>query len=60
MSELAIVSCVVSLSLLISAAVDSASESTRLEARRDAMQAEINHACSQPASKNTGSGTIPE
>jgi hypothetical protein len=60
MTELAIVSCVVSLSLLISAGLDSASESTRLEARRAEMQAEINHACSQPASKNTGSRTISE
>ncbi len=60
MSELAIVSCVVSLSLLISAGLDAASESTRFEARRAQMQAEINHACSQPTSKNTGSGTISE
>ncbi len=60
MSELAIVSCVISLSLLISAGLDSLSESTHLEARRAEMQAEINHACSQPTSKNTGSGTIPE
>ena len=60
MSELAIVSAVISTALLISAAVDAGSESTRLEARRAAMQAEINHACSEPASKNTGSGTIPE
>lgn len=60
MTELAIVSCVVSLSLLISAAVDSLSESTRLEARHAEMQAEINHACSEPTSKNTGSGTISE
>ena len=60
MTELAIVSCVVSLSLLISAGLDAASESTRLEARRVQMQAEIDHACSRPASKNTGSGTIPE
>ena len=60
MTELAIVSCVISTALLISAAVDSASESTRLEARQVQMQAEINHACSQPTSKNTGSGTISE
>jgi hypothetical protein len=60
MTELAIVSCVISTALLISAAVDSAFESTRLEARRNEMQAEINHACSQPTSKNTGSGTISE
>ncbi len=60
MTELAIVSAVISTALLISAAVDCASESTRLEARRAQMQAEINHACSQPSSKNTGSGTISE
>ena len=60
MTELAIVSAVISTALLISAAVDAGSESTRLEARRAAMQAEINHACSEPSSKNTGSGTIPE
>ena len=60
MTELAIVSTVISTALLISAAVDTACESTRLEARRMQMQAEINHACSQPSSKNTGSGTIPE
>ena len=60
MTELAIVSCVISTALLISAAVDTASESTRLEARRVQMQAEINHACSNPTSKNTGSGAIPE
>ena len=60
MTELAIVSCVISLSLLISAAVDAGSESTHLEARRAAMQAEINHACSEPSSKNTGSRTISE
>jgi hypothetical protein len=45
MSELAIVSCVVSLSLLISAGLDTASESTRIAARRAQMQAEIDHAC---------------
>ena len=60
MTELAIVSCVISTALLISAAVDSLSESTHLEARRVQMQAEIDHACSQPTRKNTGSGTIPE
>jgi hypothetical protein len=60
MTELAIVSCVISTALLISAGLDSLSESTRLEARRAQMQAEINHACSQPTSKNTGSGTISE
>jgi hypothetical protein len=59
-SELAIVSAVISTALLISAALDSLSESTRLEARRAQMQAEINHACSQPISENTGSGTISE
>lgn len=48
MTELAIVSAVVSLSLLISAAVDSLSESTRLKARRAAMQAEVDHACGTP------------
>ena len=48
MTELAIVSAVVSTALLISAAVDAVSESTRLEARRVQMQAEINHACSTP------------
>jgi hypothetical protein len=60
MTELAIVSCVISTALLISAAVDTVSESTRLAARRVEMQAEINHACSQPTSKNTGSGAISE
>jgi hypothetical protein len=59
-TELVIVSCVISAALLISAAVDAGSESTRLAARRAQMQAEINHACSQPSNKNTGSGTIPE
>jgi hypothetical protein len=48
MTELAIVSAVISAALLISAAVDSLSESTQLEARRAQMQAEINHACSTP------------
>ncbi len=48
MTELAIISAVISTALLISAAVDSLSESTRLEARRVEMQAEIDHAC-QPA-----------
>ncbi len=60
MSELAIVSAVISTALLISAGLDAVSESTRLEARRVQMQAEINHACSNPTSKNTGSGTISE
>jgi hypothetical protein len=60
MTELAIVSCVISTALLISAGLDAGSESARLEARRAQMQAEINHACSSPASKNTGSGTISE
>ena len=60
MTELAIISCVISTALLISAAVDTACESTRLAARRAKMQAEIDHACIQPTSKNTGSGTIPE
>ncbi len=60
MTELVIVSCVISAALLISAAVDAGSESTRLAARRAEMQAEINHACSPPSSKNTGSGAISE
>jgi hypothetical protein len=60
MSELAIVSCIISAALLISAAVDSLSESTRLAARRAEMQAKINHACQLPTSKNTGSGAISE
>jgi hypothetical protein len=45
MTELAIISCIISTALLILAAVDFASESTRLEARRAAMQAEVDHAC---------------
>ena len=60
MTELAIVSCIISTALLISAAVDTASESTRLAARRAQMQAEIDLACAEPSSKNTGSGTISE
>jgi hypothetical protein len=60
MTELAIVSAVVSTALLISAAVDSTCESTRLAARRAQMQSEIDHACRLPTSKNTGSGTISE
>ncbi len=60
MTELAIVSCIISTALLISVAVDSASESTRLAARRDQMQAEIDLACTDLTSKNTGSGTIPK
>ncbi len=48
MTELAIVSCVISTALLISAALDSASESTRLAASRAQMQAEIDHACQHP------------
>jgi hypothetical protein len=59
-SELAIVSCIISTALLISAAVDAGSESTRLEARRAQMQSEIDHACRLPTSKNTGSGAISE
>jgi hypothetical protein len=47
-TELAIISCIISTALLISAAVDSVSESTRLEARHAQMQAEIDHACSTP------------
>ncbi len=60
MTELTIVSCIISTALLISAGLDSLSESTRLAARRAEMQAEINHACISPSSKNTGSGTISE
>ena len=60
MTELAIVSCVISTALLISAALDFVSESTRLASRRGQMQAEIDHACSESTSKNTGSCTIPE
>ena len=46
MTELAIVSCVVSLSLLCAAALDAGSRETiHLEARRAEMQAEIDHAC---------------
>ena len=45
MTELAIISCIISTALLIFAAVDFASESTRLAARRNAMQAEVDHAC---------------
>jgi hypothetical protein len=49
MTELAIVSCVVSMSLLISAALDAGTrEEAALQARRAAMQAEIDHACQQP------------
>jgi len=60
MTELAIVSCVISTALLISAGLDAVSESTRLAERQARMQAEINHACSEPSSKNTGSGAISE
>jgi hypothetical protein len=60
-SELAIISAVISTALLISAALDAGTrEEAALQARRDAMQAEINRACSEPTSKNTGSGTISE
>jgi hypothetical protein len=46
MTELAIVSCIVSLSLLCAAALDAGTrETVRLEARRAAMQAEVDHAC---------------
>jgi hypothetical protein len=48
MTELAIVSAVISTALLISAAVDAGSESTRLAERHARMQAEIDHACSTP------------
>ena len=49
MTDLAIVSCVVSMSLLISAALDAGTrEEAALQARRAAMQAEIDHACQQP------------
>jgi hypothetical protein len=61
MTELAIISCIISTALLISAALDAGSrEEAALQARRAQMQAEIDHACSQPSSKNTGSGTISE
>jgi hypothetical protein len=45
MSELAIVSCVISTALLISAGLDAVSESTRLAERQARMQAEVDHAC---------------
>jgi hypothetical protein len=49
MSELAIVSCVISTALLCAAALDAGSrEAAHLDARRAAMQAEIDHACRQP------------
>jgi hypothetical protein len=48
MTELAIVSCVVSLSLLISAALDAGSREEAALQGRAAMQAEIDHACRQP------------
>jgi hypothetical protein len=61
MTELAIVSAVTSTALLCAAALDAGSrEEAALQARRNEMQAEINHACQLPTSKNTGSGTIPE
>jgi hypothetical protein len=48
MSELAIVSCVISTALLCAAALDAGSrEEAALQARRAAMQAEIDHACQQ-------------
>jgi hypothetical protein len=46
MTELAIVSAVISTALLISTALDAGTrEAVHLEARRAAMQAEIDHAC---------------
>ena len=48
MTELAAIARIICVAILISAAINAASETTRLEARRDQMQAEIDHAC-QPA-----------
>jgi hypothetical protein len=49
MTELAIVSAVISTALLCAAALDAGTRETiHLEARRAAMQAEIDHACSTP------------
>ena len=46
MTELAIVSAIISTALLCAAALDAGSrESAQLEARRAEMQAEIDHAC---------------
>jgi hypothetical protein len=46
MTELAIVSAVISTALLIAAALDAGTrEEAALQARRAAMQAEIDHAC---------------
>lgn len=49
MTELAIVSAVISTALLCAAALDAGTrEAAHLEARRAQMQAEIDHACQQP------------
>ena len=49
MTELAIISCLISTALLCAAALDAgAREEAALQARRAAMQAEIDHACQQP------------
>ena len=49
MTELAIISCLISTALLCAAALDAGSrETVHLEARRAAMQAEIDHACQSP------------
>jgi hypothetical protein len=46
MTELAIVSCLISTALLCAATLDAGTrETVHLEARRAAMQAEIDHAC---------------
>jgi hypothetical protein len=48
-TELAIVSCIISTALLCAAALDAGSrEAVQLHARRAAMQAEIDHACQLP------------
>jgi hypothetical protein len=48
MTEIAIVSAVISTALLCAAALDAGSrEEAALQARRAAMQAEIDHACQQ-------------
>jgi hypothetical protein len=49
MTELAIISCVISTALLCAAALDAGSrEEAALQARRAAMQTEVDHACSTP------------
>jgi len=49
MTELAIVSAVISTALLCAAALDAGTrEDASLQARRAAMQAEIDHACKSP------------